>query len=171
MKIRQSFQQYVNLRPVKLLPGAPSPLAGRSPQDIDMVVLRENTEGEYAGIGGFLFPGDPEREVALQTAVYSRVGVERIVRHAFDLGRRLKKSVTSVSKGNACNYSGVFWDKVFREVAEEYPDVPTRSYLVDAASMFFVRDPSRFGVVVTGNLYGDILTDLGAAITGGMGLA
>lgn len=171
LKIRQSFQQYVNLRPVRLLKGAPTPLAGRLPQDVDMLVLRENTEGEYAGVGGFLFPGEGEREMALQTAVYSRVGVERIVRHAFMLGRALGKSVTSVSKGNACNYSGVFWDRVFREVAAEFPDVPTHSYLVDAAAMFFVRDPARFEVVVTGNLYGDILTDLGAAIAGGMGLA
>lgn len=171
LKIRQAFQQYVNLRPVRLLPGAPTPLAGRGPGDIDMIVLRENTEGEYAGVGALLFPGGGERETALQTAVYSRVGVERIVRHAFELGRKLGKSVTSVSKGNACNYSGVFWDRIFREVAAEYPDVPTQSYLVDAASMFFVRDPGRFGVVVTGNLYGDILTDLGAAIAGGMGLA
>lgn len=170
LRIRQELQLYVNLRPVKLLAGVMGPLAGRLPEEIDMVVLRENSEGEYAGVGGFLYPGG-EREVALQTAVYSRVGVERIVRYAFELGRSLGKSVTSVSKGNACNYSGVLWDRVFGEIAREYKDVQTQSLLVDAAAMFFVRDPRRFQVVVTGNLYGDILTDLGAAISGGMGLA
>jgi tartrate dehydrogenase/decarboxylase/D-malate dehydrogenase len=171
LPIRQGFDQYVNLRPVRLLRGVESPLRGRGPADIDMLVLRENTEGEYSGKGDFLFPGDVGREMALQTTVFSHRGVERIVRHAFELGRRLGKSVTSVSKGNAMNYSGVFWDRVFREVATEYPDVPSRSYLVDAAAMFFVQDPGRFQVVVTSNLFGDILTDLGAGIAGGLGFA
>ncbi len=171
LPIRQGFDLYVNLRPVRLLPGAPTALAGRRPQDIDMLVLRENTEGEYSGKGDFLFPGDPTREMALQTSVFSRVGCERIIRYGFDLARRTGRSLTSVSKGNAMNYSGVFWDRVFMEVAEDYSDVPTQSLLVDAAAMLFVRDPGRFGVVVTSNLYGDVLTDLGAGIAGGMGLA
>lgn len=171
LPIRQGFDQYVNLRPVHLLPGVLSALSGRSPADVDMLVLRENTEGEYSGKGDFLFPGDREREMALQTTVFSRRGVERIVRYAFELGRRLHRSVTSVSKGNAMNYSGVFWDRIFQEVAAEYPDVGHQSFLVDAAAMFFVQDPGRFQVVVTSNLFGDILTDLGAGIAGGMGFA
>ncbi len=171
LPIRQGFDQYVNLRPVRLLQGAQSPLKDRRPEDIDMLVLRENTEGEYSGKGDFLYPGDRQMEMALQTTVFSRRGVERIVRYAFELGRHLGRSVTSVSKGNAMNFSGVFWDRVFREVASEYPDVPSRSYLVDAAAMFFVQDPGRFEVVVTSNLFGDILTDLGAGIAGGLGFA
>ncbi len=171
LPIRQGFDQYVNLRPVRLLPGVESVLQGRGSRDIDMIVLRENTEGEYSGKGDFLFPGDAEREMALQTTVFSRRGVERIVRYAFELGRRLHRGVASVSKGNAMNYSGVFWDRVFADVAKDYPDVAHRSYLVDAAAMFFVRDPGRFQIVVTSNLFGDILTDLGAGIAGGMGFA
>ncbi|MDA8344732.1 MAG: tartrate dehydrogenase [Thermaerobacter sp.] len=171
LPIRQGFGQYVNLRPVRLLPGAPTVLAGRGPQDIDMVFLRENTEGEYSGKGDFLFSGDPQREMALQTSVFSRVGCERIIRYGFELARRTRRSLTSVSKGNAMNYGGVFWDEVFAQVAVQYPDVRTQSLLVDAAAMLLVRDPSRFEVVVTSNLYGDILTDLGAGIAGGMGLA
>ncbi len=171
LPIRQGFEQYVNLRPVRLLQGVESPLRGRGPDEIDMLVLRENTEGEYSGKGDFLFPGDAAREMALQTTIFSRRGVERVVRYAFELGRRLGKSVTSVSKGNAMNFSGVFWDRVFQEVAAEYPDVASRSYLVDAAAMFFVQDPGRYQVVVTSNLFGDILTDLGAGIAGGLGFA
>lgn len=171
LPIRQGFDQYVNLRPVRLLPGVETVLRGRASRDIDMIVLRENTEGEYSGKGDLLFPGDAEREMALQTTVFSRKGVERIVRYAFELGRRLQRSVASVSKGNAMNYSGVFWDRVFADVAGDYPDVAHRSYLVDAAAMFFVQDPRRFEIVVTSNLFGDILTDLGAGIAGGMGFA
>ncbi len=171
LPIRQGFDQYVNLRPVRLLPGLRSALSGRGPDDIDMLVLRENTEGEYSGKGDFLFPGDAVREMALQTTIFSRHGVERIVRHAFELGRRLGRSVTSISKGNAMNYAGVYWDRVFAEVALQFPDVTHRRYLVDAAAMFFVQDPRRFEIIVASNLYGDILTDLGAGIAGGMGLA
>ncbi|WP_026699591.1 tartrate dehydrogenase [Salibacterium aidingense] len=169
LKIRKSFDQYVNLRPVKLLEGAPSPLVEEK-RNIDMLVIRENSEGEYAGAGDRLYRGQPE-EVALQTGVFSRKGTERIIRHAFEQGRRYGKSVTSISKGNALQYSMVFWDEVFAEVAEEYPDVPSYSYLVDAASMFFVLDPGRFEIVVTSNLFGDIVTDLGAGLAGGLGLA
>ena len=135
-----------------------------------MLFIRENSEGEYAGKGDFLYKGKPE-EVALQTSVFSRKGTERIIRYAFEVARKEKKSLTSISKGNALNYSMVFWDEVFEEVAKEYPDVETYSYLVDAAAMFMIMDPGRFEIVVTSNLFGDILTDVGAALAGGMGLA
>ena len=168
--IRKSFDQYVNLRPVKLLKGAPCPLKGVEEKDVDMIFVRENSEGEYAGSGSWLFKGKPN-EVVIQDGVFSRHGCERIIRYAFELARSEKKTLTSISKGNALNYSMVFWDQIFKEVSAEFPDVETHSYLVDAASMLMVKDPGRFQVVVTSNLFGDILTDLGAAIAGGMGLA
>ena len=170
LKIRKGFDQYVNLRPVKLLKGAPCPLKDVKREDIDMIVVRENSEGEYAGAGDHLFPGT-DREVVLQTGVFSRHGCQRVIRYAFELARQKGKTLTNITKRNALNYSMVFWDEMFQEVAKEYPDVKTQSFLVDAASMFFVKDPGRFQVVVTSNLFGDILTDLGAAISGGMGLA
>ena len=170
LKIRHEFDQYVNLRPVKLLKGAPCPLKDVKCEDIDMIVVRENSEGEYAGAGDWLYKGQ-DNEVVLQTGVFSRKGTERIIRYAFELAKKEGKSVTSISKGNALNYSMVFWDSIFAEVAKDYPEIKTHSYLVDAASMFFVKDPKRFEVVVTSNLFGDIITDLGAAIAGGMGLA
>ncbi len=170
LKIRKSFDQYVNLRPVKLLGGAPCPLKDVKREEIDMLFVRENSEGEYAGSGSWLFRGQPN-EVVIQDGVFSRKGCERIIRYAFETARAQNKSLTSISKGNALNYSMVFWDSIFAEVAGEYPDVKTYSYLVDAAAMFMVKDPKRFEVVVTSNLFGDILTDLGAAISGGMGLA
>lgn len=168
--IRKSFDQYVNLRPVKLLRGAPCPLKDVRREDVDMIFVRENSEGEYAGSGSWLYKGKPN-EVVIQNGVFSRVGCERVIRYAYELARKQKKTLTSISKGNALNYSMVFWDQIFAEVGEEYPDVETHSYLVDAASMFMVKDPKRFQIVVTSNLFGDILTDLGAAIAGGMGLA
>ena len=170
LTIRKGFDQYVNLRPVKLLKGAPCPLKDVKESDIDMIFVRENSEGEYAGSGSWLYKGKPN-EVVIQDGVFSRYGCERIIRYAFELARKEKKSLTSISKGNALNYSMVFWDQIFREVGKEYPDVKTNTLLVDAASMFMVKDPARFEVVVTSNLFGDILTDLGAAIAGGMGLA
>ena len=170
LKIRHDFDEYVNLRPVKLLKGAPCPLKDVKDGDIDMIFIRENSEGEYAGSGAWLYP-DSEQEVVIQNGVFSRKGCERIIRYAYELARKEKKSLTSVSKGNALNYSMVFWDQIFKEVGKDYPDVETYSLLVDAASMFMVKKPERFGVVVTSNLFGDILTDLGAAIAGGMGLA
>lgn len=170
LNIRHSFDQYVNLRPVKLLKGAPCPLKDAKPEDIDMIFVRENTEGEYSGSGAWLYEGQPN-EVVIQNGVFSRKGCERVMRYAYDLAREHKTSLTSISKGNALNYSMVFWDKMFKEVGKDYPDVETHSYLVDAASMYMVKDPARYGVVVTSNLFGDILTDLGAAIAGGMGLA
>ena len=170
LRIRKGFDQYVNLRPVKLLKGAPCPLKDAKPEDIDMLFIRENSEGEYAGSGSWLYKGKPN-EVVIQDGVFSRQGCERIIRYAFETAKALGKSVTSISKANALNYSMVFWDQIFAEVSKEYPEVETHSYLVDAASMFMVKDPKRFQVVVTSNLFGDILTDLGAAIAGGMGLA
>ena len=170
LQIRRGFDQYINLRPVKLLEGAPCPLVNVKPSDIDMIVVRENSEGEYADVGARLYPNTPN-ELALQTGVFSRKGCERVIRYAFELARKYKKSVTSISKGNALGYSMVFWDQIFDEIGREYPDVETHRLLVDAAAMFFVKDPKRFQIVVTSNLFGDILTDLGAAIAGGMGLA
>lgn len=168
--IRKSFDQYINLRPVKLIKGAPTPLKDVSTEDVDMIFVRENTEGEYAGSGSWLFKDKPN-EVVIQNGVFSRKGCERVIRYAYELAREQKKSLTSISKANALNYSMVFWDQIFEEVGKEYPDVKTYSYLVDAASMFMIKDPKRFEIVVTSNLFGDILTDLGAAIAGGMGLA
>ena len=168
--IRKKFDQYINLRPVKLLQGAPCPLKDVRREDIDMLFIRENSEGEYAGSGAWLYKDQPN-EVVIQNGVFSRHGCERVIRYAYELARQQKKTLTSISKGNALNYSMVFWDQIFKEVGEDYPDVKTYSYLVDAASMFMVKDPARFEIVVTSNLFGDILTDLGAAISGGMGLA
>jgi len=170
LRIRKAFDQYVNLRPVQLLDNSLTPLKEKQEKDIDMLIIRENSEGEYAGAGERLFQGTPE-EVALQTGVFSRKGTERIIRYAFEEARRSNRTLTSISKGNALNYSMVFWDEIFEEVAQEYPDVETSSYLVDAASLYFVTAPERFEIVVTSNLFGDIITDIGAGITGGMGLA
>lgn len=170
LKIRQEFDQYVNLRPIKLLKSSPCPLKGATVEDIDMIVVRENSEGEYSGEGGWYNKGQSD-EYVHQTGVFTRKGCERIMRYAFELARKKKWSVTSVSKGNALNYSMVFWDQIFHEIAGQFSDVETNEYLVDAAACYFVQDPKRFKVVVTSNLFGDILTDLGAAIAGGMGLA
>ena len=170
LKIRHDFDQYVNLRPVKLLHGAPCPLKDVKPEDVNMTFIRENSEGEYSGQGAWLYPNSPQ-EVVIQDGVFSRKGCERVIRYAYELARKEGKTLTSISKGNALNYSMVFWDQIFREVGAGYPDVKTYSLLVDAASMFMVKNPKRFEIVVTSNLFGDILTDLGAAIAGGMGLA
>lgn len=170
LRIRKEFDQYINLRPVKLLEGAYCPLKDKNCNDIDMIVIRENTEGEYSGTGAWLYKGMPN-EVVIQNSVFSRIGTERVIRYAFELARSKGKTLTSISKGNALNYSMVFWDEIFDEVSKDYPDVKTSMCLVDAASMFFVKEPERFQVVVCSNLFGDILTDLGAAIAGGMGIA
>jgi tartrate dehydrogenase/decarboxylase/D-malate dehydrogenase len=172
LPIRRTFDQYANVRPAYLYPGVPSPLAGRKGGDIDMVVIRENTEGEYAQVGGFVYQHQPE-EVAVQTSVFTRRGIERIVRYAFETAvkRNKKKRVTSVTKSNAQGYGMVLWDRVFAEVAARYPDIQTESLLVDAAAMNFVRRPESFDVVVGSNLFGDILSDLAAGIIGSMGLA
>ena len=166
LEIRHAFDQYVNLRPVKLLKGAPCPLKDVRREDVDMIFVRENSEGEYAGKGIL------EEDRAEQVGVFTRRGCERVIRYAFELAvREGRRRVTSVSKGNALNYSMVFWDKIFKQISADYPQIEADSLLVDAASMFMVRDPARFDVVVCSNLFGDILTDLGAAIAGGMGMS
>jgi len=170
IRVRQAFDQYVNLRPVRLLPGVPGALRDKGPDEIRFTVIRENTEGEYAAMGGRIHRGSAH-EAATETSYVSRHGVERVARYAFELARAQGVGVTSVTKSNAMPNSMALWDEVVEDVHAGFPDVPLRSLLVDAAAMFFVRQPERFGVVVTTNLFGDILTDLGAAITGGMGLA
>lgn len=170
LKIRHDFDEYINLRPVRLLKGAPCPLKAENTQNIDMIFVRENSEGEYSGQGAWLYKNSPQ-EVVIQHGVFSRKGTERVIRYAYELARKERKTLTSISKANALNYSMVFWDQIFEELGKEYPDVKTSKLLVDAAAMFMVKDPKRFQIVVTSNLFGDILTDLGAAIAGGMGLA
>ncbi len=170
LPIRRTFDQYVCERPAKLYAGVPSPLA--DPGEIDMVVVRENTEGEYSQAGGFVYKELPD-EVAVQTSIFTRHGVERIIRHAFELARKRKgrRRVTSITKSNAQGYSMVLWDRVFADVAQDYDDIETESLLVDAAAMNFIRRPQTFDVVVASNLFGDILSDISAMITGSMGLA
>ncbi len=170
LPIRRAFDQFANVRPAVLYPGVESPLARYKGGDIDMVVVRENTEGEYAQIGGFLYHTQPE-EVAIQTAVFTRRGIERVVRFAFDLAMTRRKRVTSVTKSNAQGFGMVLWDRTFQAVASEYPQVETESLLVDAAAMNFVRRPHTFDVVVGSNLFGDILSDVSAIVTGSIGLA
>lgn len=172
LPIRRGFDLWANVRPAYLYAGVESPLKGYGPGSIDMVVVRENTEGEYAQAGGFVHHYFPA-EVAVQTSVFTRHGVERIIRFAFELAmqRGRLKRVTSITKSNAQAYGMVLWDRVFREVAAEYPGIQTESLLVDAAAMNFVRRPESFDVVVASNLFGDILSDLSAIVTGSIGLA
>jgi tartrate dehydrogenase/decarboxylase/D-malate dehydrogenase len=170
LPIRRRFDLYVNLRPAYLFEGVQSPLRDKAPGSIDILVYRENTEGEYAQIGGRHYEGTPH-EMAIQTAVFTRRGCERIMRAAFDAAMKRRKKVTSITKSNAQGYGMVLWDEVFQVVARDYPGVQTQSLLVDAAAMDFVRRPESFDVVVASNLFGDILTDLGAIITGSLGLA
>ncbi len=171
LPIRRHFDQYVCLRPSVLYPGVISPLAGKAPFDIDLVIIRENTEGEYLNIGGFAYHETPN-EVAVQTAVYTRRGCERVIRFAFELARQRekKRTVTSVTKTNALAYM-TLWDRTFESVGQEYPDIERSSLLVDAACMDLIRRPEAFDVIVAPNLFGDILTDIGAMITGSIGLA
>ncbi len=172
LPIRRAFDQYANVRPAYLYPGVQSPLARPKGGEIDFVVVRENTEGEYAQVGGFVYQHQPE-EVGIQTSVFTRRGIERIVRFAFELAveRNKKKRVTSITKSNAQGFSMVLWDRTFRAVAAEFPDVETESLLVDAAAMNFIRRPESFDVVVGSNLFCDILSDISAIIIGSMGLA
>jgi tartrate dehydrogenase/decarboxylase/D-malate dehydrogenase len=172
LKIRQGFNQYINYRPVKLLDEEFCPIKNKKPEDIDMVFIRENREGEYSGAGAILNQGK-EDEMALQTGVFTRKNTERVMRYAFEVARKRKKQgkLTSITKSNALNYSMVFWDKVFADVARDYPDIKTNAFHVDAAAMFMVQKPEMFDVVVASNLFGDILTDLGAALQGGLGFA
>ena len=172
LPMRRTLDQYVCLRPNILYRGVSSPLRRKGGEPIDLVVVRENTEGEYAPVGGWVYQDTPE-EVAIQTAVFTRHGTERIIRYAFELASRrdLKRKVSSVTKSNAQAHSMVFWDRVFQEVAQEYPDIRTESLLVDAACMDLIRRPESFDVIVASNLFGDILSDLAAAVTGSIGLA
>lgn len=168
--IRRAFRQYVNLRPVTLLPGIQSPLRAVPAGGLDFVVVRENNEGEYSEVGGRLYRGTPD-EVAIQEAVFTRRGVERVMRYAFDLARSRKGRLASATKSNGIIHSMPFWDEIFRELGAGHPDVTTSEYHIDALAALFVLDPTRFDVVVASNLFGDILTDLGAAIIGSIGFA
>ncbi|BCB78242.1 tartrate dehydrogenase [Phytohabitans flavus] len=168
--MRRAFAQYVNLRPVRLLRGIESPLRGIEPGDLDFVVVRENNEGEYSEIGGRLYRGT-SREMAVQEAVFTRAGVEQVMRYAYNLARTRRGDLASATKSNGIIHTMPFWDELFREIGGDYPDVKTREYHIDALVGLFVLDPRRFDVVVASNLFGDILTDLGAAIVGSIGIA
>ena len=171
LKFRREFDQYVNLRPVKLMPGVKSPLAGREPGDIDFFVVRENTEGEYSSIGGRMFEGT-DREVVIQETVMSRHGVNRILAYAFDLAeRRDKKHLTSATKSNGISITMPYWDERVEAMAKAHPDVRWDKYHIDILTAHFVLNPDRFDVVVASNLFGDILSDLGPACTGTIGIA
>ena len=172
LELRFQFDQYINLRPVKLFPGVETPLAGRGPEDIDFVVVRENTEDMYAGSGGFLKKGTAD-EVAIQTAVYTRKGCERCIRWAFEYTRKRnqKKLLTLVAKTNVLTFGHDLWDRTFQDVAKEYPDIETNYNHVDACCMWMVKNPDFYDVIVTTNMFGDIITDLAGIIQGGMGVA
>ena len=171
IQFRREFDQYVNLRPVRLMPGVRSPLADRKPGDIDFFVVRENTEGEYSSIGGKMYPGT-DREIVMQETVMSRVGVDRILRYAFDLAQtRAKKHLTSATKSNGISITMPYWDERVEEMAKAYPDIRWDKYHIDILCAHFVLNPDRFDVVVASNLFGDILSDLGPACTGTIGIA
>ncbi len=168
---RREFDQYINLRPVRLMPGVPCPLANRVPGDIDFYVVRENTEGEYSSLGGRMFPGT-EREVVIQESVFSRVGVDRVLRYAFELAaKRPKKHLTSATKSNGIFISMPYWDERVAEMAKSYPDIRLDKFHIDILTAHFVRNPHWFDVVVASNLFGDILSDLGPACTGTIAIA
>jgi tartrate dehydrogenase/decarboxylase/D-malate dehydrogenase len=171
LPFRQGLKQYVNLRPMRLLPGITSPLGGRAAADIDMICVRENSEGEYCGIGGRLHAGTPD-ELAEQTGIFTRRGIERIARYAFELARtRPRKMLASATKSNALQHAMVLWDEVVADVAKDYPDVTLRKYHVDALAARMITHPQTLDVVVASNLFGDILTDIGSAISGSLGVA
>ncbi|WP_336080265.1 tartrate dehydrogenase [Thalassospira sp. CH_XMU1448-2] len=171
IQFRRDFDQYVNLRPAKLMPGVPSPLAGRKPGDIDFYVVRENTEGEYSSVGGKMYPGT-DREIVIQETVMSRVGVDRILKYAFELAqKRPRKHLTSATKSNGISITMPYWDERVIKMAKSYPDVSWDKYHIDILTAQFVMNPDRFDVVVASNLFGDILSDLGPACTGTIGIA
>jgi 3-isopropylmalate dehydrogenase len=172
LELRFRFDQYINLRPVKLYPGVETPLAGKGPEDIDFVVVRENTEDLYCGMGGFLKKHTPD-EVAMQTAVYTRKGCERCIRWAFEYTRKRnqKKRLTLVAKTNVLTYGHDLWWRTFQDVAREYPDIEPDYNHVDACCMWMVKNPEYYDVIVTTNMFGDIITDLGGIVQGGMGVA
>ena len=168
--IRRGFDQYVNLRPVRLFKGVETPLANRTPKDIDFVVIRENTEGEYSSIGGRIF-GGTEHEMAIQETVFTRKGVDRVMRYAFELAQKRRKHLTSATKSNGIIHTMPYWDERFAAVGKDYPDVKTDQFHIDILTAHFVRNPHWFDVVVGSNLFGDILSDLGPAVAGGIGIA
>lgn len=168
--IRRHFRQYVNLRPVRLLCGIESPLKNWQPGQIDFTIVRENNEGEYSNIGGRLYEGTPE-EMAVQQTVFTRRGVERVMRYAFELARTRKKHLTSATKSNGIIYTMPFWDECFQRVAVDYPDIRTDQFHIDILTAHLVRHPDWFDVVVASNLFGDILSDLGPAVVGSIGIA
>ena len=168
--IRRSFLQYVNLRPVRLFDGIETPLKNWTPGDISFQIVRENVEGEYSNIGGRMYQGT-EEEMAIQQTVFTRRGVTRVIRYAFELARKSKKHLTSATKSNGIIFTMPFWDECFKEVAAEYPDVRTDQYHIDILTAHFVRHPDWFDVVVGSNLFGDILSDLGPAVVGSIGIA
>ncbi len=171
LQLRRAFDQYVNLRPVRLMPGVPCPLAGRKPGDIDFWVVRENTEGEYSSIGGRIFAGT-DRETVIQETVMTRIGVDRILKFAFELARsRPRRRLTSATKSNGISVTMPYWDERVTEMAKRYPDVSVDQYHIDILTAHFVLNPDRFDVVVASNLFGDILSDLGPACTGTIGIA
>ena len=168
---RREFDQYINLRPVRLMPGVPCPLVGRKPGDIDFWVVRENTEGEYSAVGGRMFPGT-EREVVVQESVFTRIGVDRVLKFAFDLAQqRPNKHLTAATKSNGIAITMPYWDERVEAMAANYPDVRWDKYHIDILTAHFVLNPDRFDVVVASNLFGDILSDLGPACTGTIGIA
>jgi tartrate dehydrogenase/decarboxylase/D-malate dehydrogenase len=168
--IRRGFDQYVNLRPVKLFKGVETPLKNRTPKDIDFVVIRENTEGEYSSIGGRIF-GGTDQEMAIQETVFTRKGVDRVMKYAFELAQKRKKHLTSATKSNGIIHTMPFWDERFDLMKKSYPDVKTDQFHIDILTAHFVRNPHWFDVVVGSNLFGDILSDLGPAVAGGIGIA
>ena len=168
--IRRAFRQYINLRPVRLLPGIDSPLRRIPDEGIDFLVVRENNEGEYSETGGRMYRGTAQ-EMAIQESVFTRTGVERAMRYAFALAESREKKLASATKSNGIIHTMPFWDEIFRELAKDHPDVEVSEYHIDALAALFVLDPARFDVVVASNLFGDILTDLGAAIIGSIGIA
>jgi 3-isopropylmalate dehydrogenase len=172
LKLRFYFDQYINLRPVKLYEGVETPIKGKGPEDIDFVVVRENTEGLYVGAGGCLKWGTPD-EVAIQESINTRKGVERCIRYAFEYCRKRnkRKKLTLCGKTNVLTFAFDLWERTFNEIAEEYPDIETDYAHVDAICMWMVKNPEWFDVIVTDNMFGDIITDLGAMIQGGMGIA
>ena len=170
IQFRREFDQYVSLRPARLMRGVPSPLAGRKPGDIDMMIVRENTEGEYSSIGGKMFPGT-DREIVMQETVMTRTGVDRILRYAFDLAERRSGRLTSATKSNGISITMPYWDERVAEMAKAYPAVTVDKYHIDILTALFVLHPDRFDVVVASNLFGDILSDLGPACTGTIGIA
>ncbi len=171
LKFRREFDQYVNLRPVRLMPGVPSPLAGREPGDIDFWIVRENTEGEYSSIGGRMFE-DTDREFVVQETIMTRTGVDRILKYAFELAsKREAKHLTSATKSNGISISMPYWDERVEEMATSYPDIFVDKYHIDILTAHFVLNPDKFDVVVASNLFGDILSDLGPACTGTIGIA